>query len=101
MSHLLKKFEVKSTVEVTRWINDDIKPIEAGRRTWTFWTFHNYCTHITSSSPPPLSMPNIGFVVLSTANGSYYRGADQLQHLDLFHGQCAHRAGLELVAGYH
>lgn len=81
MGHLLKKLEVKSTVEVTRWINDDIKPIEAGRRTWTFWTFHNYCTHITPSFPPILnplsplcksnqspSTPNAGLGILSTAN---------------------------------
>ncbi|KAF5862938.1 hypothetical protein ETB97_010979 [Aspergillus alliaceus] len=26
-----------------RWINNDIKPIEAGRRSWNFWTFHNFC----------------------------------------------------------
>lgn len=39
----MKKFEVASETELTKWINDDIKPIEAGRRTWTFWTFHNYC----------------------------------------------------------
>jgi NCS1 family nucleobase:cation symporter-1 len=24
-----------------RWINNDIRPIEKGRRTWNFWTFHN------------------------------------------------------------
>ncbi|KPI35657.1 Allantoin permease [Cyphellophora attinorum] len=25
----------------SRWINNDIKPIENGRRTWTFWTYNN------------------------------------------------------------
>jgi hypothetical protein len=45
----LKKLEVDSESELTRWINDDIKPIEAGRRTWTFWTFHNYCKHTQSN----------------------------------------------------
>jgi NCS1 family nucleobase:cation symporter-1 len=42
----LKKLEVASETELTRWINDDIKPIEASRRTWTFWTFHNYCKRL-------------------------------------------------------
>lgn len=28
-----------------RWINNDIKPIEAGRRKWGFWTFNNYCMY--------------------------------------------------------
>jgi len=26
-----------------RWINNDIKPIEKGRRTWNLWAFHNLC----------------------------------------------------------
>lgn len=42
-SQRFKRFEVQSETEITRWINDDIKPIEAGRRTWGFWTFNNYC----------------------------------------------------------
>lgn len=40
---LLKKLEVKhegGTVP-NRWINNDIKPIESGRRVWSFWTYHN------------------------------------------------------------
>jgi NCS1 family nucleobase:cation symporter-1 len=42
----IKKLEVDSETELTRWINDDFKPIEAEHRTWTFWTFHNYCKFI-------------------------------------------------------
>ncbi|KAJ9610457.1 hypothetical protein H2200_005234 [Cladophialophora chaetospira] len=40
---LLKKLEVpyEGGTIPNRWINNDIKPIEKGRRTWTFWTFHN------------------------------------------------------------
>lgn len=38
-----KNVEVESETKTTRWINDDIRPIEAGRRTWTYWTFSNYC----------------------------------------------------------
>ncbi|KAE8355483.1 hypothetical protein BDV28DRAFT_146044 [Aspergillus coremiiformis] len=33
----------------TRWINNDIKPVEAGRRSWNFWTFHNFSV-MTSSN---------------------------------------------------
>jgi nucleobase:cation symporter-1, NCS1 family len=38
---ILKKLEVphESGTEPNRWINNDIRPIEEGRRTWTFWTF--------------------------------------------------------------
>ncbi|KAE8400626.1 allantoin permease [Aspergillus pseudonomiae] len=32
-----------------RWVNDDIKPVEAGRRTWNFWTFHNFCVLASSN----------------------------------------------------
>ncbi|KAK6383952.1 hypothetical protein LTS17_003244 [Exophiala oligosperma] len=39
---IIKKLEVPEEGTVSdRWINNDIKPIEEGRRTWTFWTFHN------------------------------------------------------------
>lgn len=36
---LLKRLEVKHEggTEPNRWINNDIKPIEKGRRIWTFW----------------------------------------------------------------
>jgi nucleobase:cation symporter-1, NCS1 family len=42
---LMKKLEVpyEGGTIPDRWINNDIKPIEKGRRTWTFWTFHNLC----------------------------------------------------------
>ncbi|KAE8137160.1 permease for cytosine/purines, uracil, thiamine, allantoin-domain-containing protein [Aspergillus pseudotamarii] len=33
----------------SRWTNNDIKPIEADRRTWNFWTFHNFCMLIHSN----------------------------------------------------
>ncbi|PQE11482.1 Allantoin permease protein [Rutstroemia sp. NJR-2017a BBW] len=48
-SQRFKRFEVQSETEITRWINDDIKPIEAGRRTWGFWTFNNYWILINSN----------------------------------------------------
>lgn len=32
-----------------RWINNDIKPIEARRRTWGFWTFHNFWVLVNSN----------------------------------------------------
>lgn len=45
MEAFLKKLEIESEggPEPDRWINNDIKPIEEGRRTWGFWTFHNFC----------------------------------------------------------
>ncbi|RDW82878.1 NCS1 nucleoside transporter family protein-2 [Coleophoma crateriformis] len=60
----LKAAEVKSEVETTRWINDDIKPIEYSRRTWGPWTFHNYwilinaniSTYLTGSALIPLGL---------------------------------------------
>ncbi|KAJ5825872.1 Allantoin permease [Penicillium riverlandense] len=44
MKAILRKLQVDSEGGPVpdRWINNDIKPIEAGRRTWGFWTFHNY-----------------------------------------------------------
>ncbi|CZR69975.1 related to uracil permease [Phialocephala subalpina] len=90
----MKRFEVDSETELTRWINDDIKPIEAGRRTWTFWTFHNYwilvnsniSTYLTGSSLIALGLTwwqaiisivvgNIlatVFVILNSVPGAYY-----------------------------
>lgn len=45
MEAFLKKLEIESEggQEPDKWINNDIKPIEDGRRTWGFWTFHNFC----------------------------------------------------------
>ncbi|KAE8441774.1 hypothetical protein EG329_004332 [Mollisiaceae sp. DMI_Dod_QoI] len=90
----MKRYEVASETELTRWINDDIKPIEAGRRTWTFWTFHNYwilvnsniSTYLTGSSLIALGLTwwqaiisiVIGnilatiFVILNSVPGAYY-----------------------------
>ncbi|KAJ5109997.1 Allantoin permease [Penicillium argentinense] len=51
MNFLLKKLqvEVEGGVVPDRWINNDIKPIEAGRRTWGLWTFHNFWVLINSN----------------------------------------------------
>jgi nucleobase:cation symporter-1, NCS1 family len=40
---VLKRIEVdhEGGVIPNRFINNDIKPIENGRRTWTFWTYNN------------------------------------------------------------
>lgn len=49
---ILKRLEVddEGGSIPNRWMNTDIKPVEAGRRTWGFWTFHNFCTF------PPIKM---------------------------------------------
>lgn len=51
MKALLRKLQLGSEGGPVpdRWINNDIKPIEAHRRTWGFWTFHNYCTQVENS----------------------------------------------------
>ncbi|KAH8652640.1 NCS1 nucleoside transporter family protein [Tricladium varicosporioides] len=89
-----KRFEVESETEATRWINDDIKPIEASRRTWSFWTYHNLwvlvnsniSTYLTGSSLIALGLTwwqaiisiVVGnllatlFVVLNSVPGAYY-----------------------------
>ncbi|KAK5996885.1 Uridine permease [Cladobotryum mycophilum] len=49
---------------VSQWINDDIRPVESERRTWTFRTFHNYwllincniATFLTGSALIPLGL---------------------------------------------
>ncbi|KAL6887354.1 permease for cytosine/purines, uracil, thiamine, allantoin domain-containing protein [Trichoderma longibrachiatum] len=49
---------------VSQWINEDIRPIESARRTWTFWTFHNFwllincniATFLTGSALIPLGL---------------------------------------------
>ncbi|KAI1879077.1 hypothetical protein JX265_003254 [Neoarthrinium moseri] len=46
------------------WINDDIRPLELGRRTWGFMTFHNFwllincsiATYLTGSALIPLGL---------------------------------------------
>ncbi|KAL4972736.1 permease for cytosine/purines, uracil, thiamine, allantoin-domain-containing protein [Aspergillus desertorum] len=48
----------------SRWINDDIRPVEAKRRTWGFLTFHNFwllincniSSYLTGSSLIPLGL---------------------------------------------
>lgn len=47
---IFTRFEVASETETTRWINDDIKPIESERRSWGFWTFHNYCEQLFANT---------------------------------------------------
>ncbi|KAJ5298328.1 uncharacterized protein N7443_006448 [Penicillium atrosanguineum] len=51
MKAFLKKLEIESEggPEPDRWINNDIKPIEEGRRTWGFWTFHNFWILVNSN----------------------------------------------------
>ncbi|KAJ5166291.1 Allantoin permease [Penicillium canariense] len=51
MKAFLKRLEVDSDGGPVpdRWINNDIKPIEASRRTWGFWTFHNFWVLVNSN----------------------------------------------------
>ncbi|KIX01625.1 uncharacterized protein Z518_09351 [Rhinocladiella mackenziei CBS 650.93] len=93
---LFKRLEVpyEGGTIPNRWINNDIKPIEAGRRTWTFWTFHNLwvltntniSTYMTGSSLIALGLTwwqaiiaiGVGaflstvFIILNSMTGSYY-----------------------------
>ncbi|KAL7794421.1 permease for cytosine/purines, uracil, thiamine, allantoin domain-containing protein [Trichoderma ceciliae] len=79
---------------VSQWINEDIRPVEAARRTWGFWTFHNYwllincniATFLTGSALIPLGLNwwqaiiaiivgNIlatTAIVISSLSGAYY-----------------------------
>ncbi|KAK1463054.1 hypothetical protein CCUS01_08459 [Colletotrichum cuscutae] len=79
---------------VSRWINDDIRPIEAQRRTWGFLTFHNFwllvncniTTYLTGSALIPLGLAwwqaficiilgNLiatAVVIINSLPGSYY-----------------------------
>ncbi|KAF2138171.1 uncharacterized protein K452DRAFT_291218 [Aplosporella prunicola CBS 121167] len=49
---------------VSGWINNDIRPLESGRRTWNFLTFHNYwllvncniTSYLTGSALIPLGL---------------------------------------------
>ncbi|KAF8851032.1 NCS1 nucleoside transporter family protein [Acephala macrosclerotiorum] len=76
----MKRFEVTSETELTRWINDDIKPIEASCRTWAFWTFHNYCM----SSVKALKVPKLKFPgILVNSNISTYLTRSSLIALGL------------------
>uniref|UniRef100_A0A8H7NHT0 Uracil permease n=1 Tax=Bionectria ochroleuca TaxID=29856 RepID=A0A8H7NHT0_BIOOC len=88
---LLKRIELPHG---SRWINDDLRPIETERRTWNFLTFHNYwllvncniATFLTGSALIPLGLTwwqaiiaiVIGNIlattalVLSSLAGAYY-----------------------------
>lgn len=94
MASWLRKLEVPRTTELNQWINYDIRPIEAARRTWGFLSYHNYwlltntniSTYLTGSSLIPLGLTwwqavicivvgNLlatGFVVLNSLPGAYY-----------------------------
>ncbi|KAL6246430.1 hypothetical protein RBB50_006666 [Rhinocladiella similis] len=92
---IIKKLEVPEEGTISdRWINNDIKPIEEGRRTWTFWTFHNLwvltntniSTYMTGSSLIALGLTwwqaiiaiMVGailstiFIVLNSMPGAFY-----------------------------
>lgn len=71
-----------------RWINNDIKPIEAGRRTWGLWTFHNYCATPFHQREAYLTLTD-------------RRGPRQLQYLHLYDREFIDCNGLDLVAGYY
>jgi len=95
-SIILKKLEVPNEggTLANRWINNDIKPIEQGRRTWTFFTYHNLwvltnmniSTYLTGSSLIALGLTwwqalisiVVGgilitfFVVLNSTPGAFY-----------------------------
>ncbi|EGE09005.1 NCS1 nucleoside transporter family protein [Trichophyton equinum CBS 127.97] len=51
MNRILKKLEIEHEGGTLPdpWINFDIKPIEAGRRTWSAWTFTTYWVLINSN----------------------------------------------------
>ncbi|SPO07077.1 related to uracil permease [Cephalotrichum gorgonifer] len=88
---LLKRIELPHG---SKWINEDIRPVESGRRTWTWLTFHNMwllincniATFLTGSALIPLGLTwwqaiiaiTIGNVIataallLSSLAGAYY-----------------------------
>ncbi|OIW25708.1 NCS1 nucleoside transporter family protein [Coniochaeta ligniaria NRRL 30616] len=94
MASWARKLEVPRTSEFNRWINYDIRPIEAARRTWGYLTFHNYwllvntniSTYLTGSALIPLGLTwwqalicivlgnllAMMFVILNSLPGAYY-----------------------------
>ncbi|KAI0145283.1 permease for cytosine/purines, uracil, thiamine, allantoin-domain-containing protein [Xylariaceae sp. FL1272] len=90
----LEMLEVTRISRLSRWINYDIRPIEPGRRTWGYVSFHNYwllismniSTYLTGSALIPLGLTwwqaiisiVIGhlfatlFVILNSLPGAYY-----------------------------
>ncbi|KAL7936487.1 permease for cytosine/purines, uracil, thiamine, allantoin domain-containing protein [Trichoderma chlorosporum] len=61
LAHLIERVKLPY---VSQWINEDIRPVESRRRTWSFWTFHNYwllincdiATFLTGSALIPLGL---------------------------------------------
>ncbi|KAL2826344.1 permease for cytosine/purines, uracil, thiamine, allantoin-domain-containing protein, partial [Aspergillus pseudoustus] len=61
ISTVLKKIQLPHE---SRWINEDVRPVETERRTWGFLTFHNFwllinctiATYLTGSSLIPLGL---------------------------------------------
>ncbi|KAL6233633.1 hypothetical protein BDW75DRAFT_251916 [Aspergillus navahoensis] len=61
LSTALKKIELPHE---SRWINQDVRPVDQARRTWTFLTYHNFwllincsiATYLTGSSLIPLGL---------------------------------------------
>ncbi|KAI1205191.1 NCS1 nucleoside transporter family protein [Annulohypoxylon truncatum] len=89
-----ERLQVAHTTPVCRWINYDIRPIEAARRTWGFMVFNNYwllvnfsiATYLTGSALIPLGLTwwqaivsivigNLlaaAFCVVNSLPGAYY-----------------------------
>lgn len=67
--------------------NDDVRPVDAERRTWTTQSFHDYCKLHNTATP------------LLAAN-FFNRACNKLQHVDLYYRQRAHSARPCLVAGH-
>lgn len=89
LNTILKRLEIddKDGPIPNRWMNNDIKPVEAGRRTWGFWTFHNFCI-----CPPP---PDYDEHASLTMN----RDSNQFKHFHVYDGQFVDCEWLDLVAG--
>ncbi|KAI1441916.1 NCS1 nucleoside transporter family protein [Annulohypoxylon stygium] len=89
-----ERLQVAHTTPVCRWINYDIRPIEAARRTWGFMVFNNYwllvnfsiASYLTGSALIPLGLTwwqaiicivigNLlaaAFCVINSLPGAYY-----------------------------
>jgi hypothetical protein len=90
MEALLKKLEIghEGGPVPDRWINNDIKPIEEGRRTWGFWTFHNFCMYLYTGQK------ELSQLML------FPRGACQLQYIGLYDWKFSHRVRIDMVASH-
>ncbi|THC95822.1 hypothetical protein EYZ11_004692 [Aspergillus tanneri] len=61
LATLIKRIELSHG---SRWINEDVRPVESKRRTWTFLTFQNYwllincniATYLTGSALIPMGL---------------------------------------------